>query len=695
MEVKMTKRLVLAEKPSVAKDLARILKATQQHKTYFEGDQYIVTWAFGHLLTLKMPEDLNQDWQQWQMEQLPMIPKQIGIKPLPKTRKQLKAIAQLSKRSDVTEGIIATDSGRAGELLARWILQWVKFNKPLKRLWISSQTEQAVKAGFANLKPAKDYDNLYRSELARTKADWLIGLNVTRALTLKYDDNLNSGRVQTPTLSLVNQAQIKVEQFKPQEFYGVYMLVDGARTKVQLQHALDLDTREKAEDLIKQLKSSQAIVEHVVTKQKSIPAPLPYDLTEIQRVANAKYQYSAHKTLSLIQSLYETHKVVSYPRTDSRYLSTDLKATMKDRLRVVAGFNEDAQQMLKTGAQIRLTSVFNNEKVSDHYALIPTEERPRFDKMSTDETRMYRLIFERFLGLFAEPERSEITKTTIKTGQYQFNFQYQRIVEPGWQFEQTAQPIVKKLTEGQTVTPKYEFKKEYTKAPNLISEGELLSQMDQHHLGTPATRAEIIEKLIKSELMERQGRQLHVTPKGQQLLKLVNPSLATPELTARWESSLEKIAQGDQSPETFIQGIEADTRQLVKEIKSSTAEYHDYALTNKICPECGQKLRERNTRDGKIYICSNPDCKYRRRKDPKTSNHRCPNCHRKMQIIDGPKGAFFRCKYDGTTEKMMDKKTRKKKMGKHETQRLMNQINQEDDEVESPLAAALKNFYQN
>lgn len=688
----MTKKLVLAEKPSVAKELARILGANQSHKTYYEGPNYIVTWAYGHLLTLKMPEDLKPAWQQWDMAQLPMLPKQIGIKPLPKTRSQLKAIAQLAKRSDVSAGIIATDSGRAGELLARWIFDWIKFTKPLERLWISSQTERAVKAGFAHLQPAQAYDHLYESELARTTADWLIGLNVTRALTLKYQDTLNAGRVQTPTLNLVNQAQERVAHFRPQSYYQVKLSVAGSTATLRLNQPHTLDTRQKAEAKVEQLSGHPAIVQHVMTKQKSVSAPLPYDLTAIQRLANARYQYSAHKTLSVIQSLYETHKVVSYPRTDSRYLSTDLQDTMKERLRVLAGFNSDAKRFLKQGAQVTRKTVFNDSKVTDHYALIPTEERPRFEKMTTDETRIYRLIVAQFLGLFAEPQVTETTTVDIAVAQDHFQIQQSRVIQSGWQFDLLTQPAIIALHEGQQLTPHYQVKQEFTQAPPLLSEGELLAKMATKNLGTPATRAEIIEKLLKATLMERQGRNLQVTPKGQQLLKLVNPSLATPELTAQWEITLEQIAQGQESAAQFIQTITQDTKRLVTEIKQSTAEYHDYALTNKICPECGQKLRERSTRDGHIYVCSNPDCKYRRRKDPKTSNHRCPNCHKKMQIIDGPNGAYFRCRFDGTTEKMMDKKDRRKKISKHETQRLMKQLNQEDDDVESPFAA-LKNLY--
>ncbi|WP_056938522.1 DNA topoisomerase 3 [Paucilactobacillus suebicus] len=688
----MGKSLVLAEKPSVAKDLAKILGADQKHKTYYEGSGYIVTWAYGHLLTLKMPEDLKPEWREWQMELLPMIPNHIGIKPLPKTKNQLKAIGNLAKRSDVNQGIIATDSGRAGELLARWILQWVRFNKPLKRLWISSQTNKAVRDGFAHLAPASKYDHLYESELARTTADWLVGLNVTRALTLKYDDRLSSGRVQTPTLNLVRQAQKRIENFKPKTYYSINLKYHDQTAKLSLNNPMLLDSRSKAEKLVDELKKEQLVVTSVTGSQNKIKAPLPYDLTEIQKVANARYQMSARQTLNTIQQLYEVHKVVSYPRTDSRYLPQDIAETMRDRLSAVASFNTDAKQMLHQKAPVTKTDVFNDQKVSDHYALIPTEERPKFEKMSNDETKIYRLIVERFLGLFAQPQVNEVTKAVVTAGDHEFDFKSSRVIQSGWNFDIKVSAEKQNLKNGEAIEPNFKIKKEITKAPALMSEGELLSKMDQLNLGTPATRAEIIEKLIKSDLMERKGRYLSATPKGKQLLALVNPSLVSSDLTAKWEQSLEQIADGQLSANKFIDSIQVDTRRLVGEIKSSQVEYHDYSLTTKICPKCGSHLKERSTRDGKIYVCSNPDCDYHRRKDPKISNHRCPNCHKKMEIIDGPNGQFFRCKFDGTTEKMMDKKNRKKKMSKHETNKLMKKINQDEEPVESPFAA-LKNLY--
>ncbi|MFY1067994.1 DNA topoisomerase 3 [Enterococcus sp. AD013-P3] len=694
----MGKKLIVTEKPSVAKDYAKILGAKPQGRDYFESDLYLITWAYGHLLTLKLPEDIDPAWRTWQMETLPMIPKQIGLKPLPKTSRQLKLIGNLAKRKDVTGGIIATDSGREGEAVGRYIFEWLKFSKPLERLWISSQTEKAVKTGFAQLKPAKDYENLYQSAVARGKADWLVGLNVTRALTVKYEDNLNAGRVQTPTLNLVHSAQEKSEKFIPTTYYSIDLVHGNETGRLQLKNPQQFTERQQAEGFVKELAGKIGRVTDVSVKEKAVAAPLPYDLTELQQTANSLYQYSAKKTLSIVQSLYETHKIVSYPRTDSKYLPKDVAATMKERLQALAGYDERAKHYLAQGATVRQTAVFNDSKVTDHYALIPTEERPRYEKLSTDESRVYNLIVERFLGLFAEKYVTATTKAQVQVADAVFYFKQEKVLQAGWKAEtkETSQSTSKTDWSAiKSVKGDFKINKELTSAPKLATEGTLLAQMEKWNLGTPATRAEIIEKLLKSELMERRGNFLAVTPKGRQLLSLVNPSLASPELTAKWERSLEAIAKGQENPRRFLQGIEADTKRLVAEIKASKETYKDFSLTTKICPECGSQLRERNTKDGKIYICSNSECSYRRRKDPKVSNHRCPQCHKKMEIIDGKNGAFFKCKFCGITEKVPDKQERKKKMTKNEERRLMKQYSQAEDNVESPLAAALKAAMEN
>lgn len=289
------KQLILAEKPSVAKDLSRVLGATQKQKNYYEGPTVIVTWALGHLLGLKMPEDLNKEWQTWQLETLPMIPKKIGIQPLPKTGHQLKAIKQLAQRKDVKELIIATDAGREGELVARWIIEWIRFDKPIKRLWISSQTDKAIKEGFQKLKPAQEYNHLYQSALARAQADWLVGLNVTRALTVKYKDNLSAGRVQTPTLALVRKQEQSIETFRAQTYYQIELAVGKSHATMAQKNPYEWQEASQAQDMMKQLQSQPGKVTSINEKTQKQAAPLPYDLTELQQEANARFGYSAKK----------------------------------------------------------------------------------------------------------------------------------------------------------------------------------------------------------------------------------------------------------------------------------------------------------------------------------------------------------------------------------------------------------------
>ncbi|MCB5951969.1 DNA topoisomerase III [Enterococcus sp. BWT-B8] len=684
------KQLIIAEKPSVAKDLSRVLNAKNKNKSYYEGPDVIVTWALGHLLGLKMPEDLNKDWQNWQMETLPMLPKQLGIKPLPKTGHQLKAIKQLASRKDVGEAVIATDAGREGELVARWILEYIRFDKPVKRLWISSQTDKAIKEGFRKLKPAKEYDNLYYSALARAKADWLVGLNVTRALTVKYQDNLSAGRVQTPTLALVRDQEKKIESFRPQTYFTVDLLYQKEKGRLVQKNQFAFKERNDVESFVKELSKTKGRVTDIQDKIKTEAAPLPYDLTEIQREANQRYQFSAKKTLSLVQSLYEFHKIVTYPRTDSKYLTTDMKDTMKERLRAISLSFPKAKEYLKTGGKVVLNKVFNNEKVSDHHALIPTEQQPRFEKLSNDEQKIYLMIVNRFLGIFAQPHRVNQRKIIAQFGKEQFIFRQNKVEEAGWKQEKDEAVSTVAWKKDMIVPADFTINKELTSPPKPLNEGSLLGFMEKHSLGTPATRAEIIEKLIKSELMERTPQGLKVSPKGKQLLQLVNASLVTPELTEKWEKTLEGIAKGKKNSKVFLSEIEADTSRLVSEIKHSENSYQDFSMTQKKCPDCGSNLKEKNTRDGKLYVCSNQECSYKRRKEPKTSNHRCPQCHRKMVIIEGKNGAYFKCNQCSISEKIPDKKQHSKKMTKHEEKRLMKQYSKKKEPEESALAQALK-----
>ncbi len=683
------KKLILAEKPSVARDIGRILNANEKKKNYLEGKNYVITWALGHLLGLKMPEDLNKKWEKCQLETLPMLPKFIGTKPLPKTRSQLKTIESLVKRKDINEIVIATDAGREGELVARWILQYVHANKKVTRLWISSQTDKAVKQGFKELKPAEKYDNLYESALARATADWLVGLNVTRALTVKYQDNLSAGRVQTPTLALVRRQEEKIEKFMPQKYYRIALRLGNQTAYMKQKNIYAIKERDEAEKKKRHLDNFKGQIRNINSKVKREAAPLLYDLTELQREANKRYGYSAKKTLSLVQSLYEIHKVVSYPRTDSRYLSNDIKSTLMERLQAIRKYDSRAEESIKNKAKVILKKVFNDSKVTDHHALIPTEQVPNYSKFSADEQKIYNLIVSRFLGIFAQPYTVEELRVVVTFDKDEFIFVGKKVLDYGWKNKDASEEVALNLKKDTIVSPNFTVEEKLTTPPSPLTEAGLLAQMEKFGLGTPATRAEIIEKLVKSELMERTGHALRVTPKGKQLLNLVNKELVSPKLTAKWEKQLEDIAHGKMKSQKFIGDIKNDTKRLVSEVKNSKEDYKDFSLTKKRCPECNSFLKVRKTRDGEIYVCSNPECNYRRRKDAKVSNHRCPQCHRKMLIVEGKNGKYFRCKYDGTTEKMTVGK-KNKKMTKHEERRLLKKINQDDEPQESPLALALK-----
>lgn len=679
------KQFIIAEKPSVASDIARVLGANKKTKHYYEGKKSIVTWGYGHLLTLKMPEDYNNEWKNWEMETLPMIPKHFMTKPIAKTKGQLAAIKNRINQNDISDVVIATDAGREGELVARWIIQYTGYKGKVSRLWISSQTDKAIKDGFAHLKPAKHYDALYASAQARSEADWLIGLNVSRALTIKYGDQLSAGRVQTPTLAFIREREKQIESFKPKEEFIVN--VTAKHHTLTSNKPLIFSTKEKADAVAQSLTKAQ--VEKTEEKIKTTKAPLLFDLTELQQEANKRYQFSAKKTLNLTQSLYERHKVVSYPRTDSKYLPRDVEKTMKERLVAIAKVF-DVPSTITKEAKVKQRHIFNDTKVSDHYGLIPTEVYPQVEKLSNDEWKIYRLICERFIHLFYPSVKEKILKTTVKANNQYFYLKQTEVIDQGWKKEEAQAPIIT-LHNGDTLLLQTNVTSQMTMPKKRMTEAELLRQMERHHLGTPATRAEIIEKLLSIQYMERNHNELTVTPKGRQLLTLVNPSLVTPQLTEEWELHLQRIERGKEQKGQFIKQMKQEAKRLVGEIKQSDTQYKDYTLTQKKCPECGERLREKNTKQGVYYVCSNNECTYRRRRDPKVSNHRCNQCHKKMVIIEGKNGAYFKCQTCSLTEKIPDKKEQKKKMTKHEERRLMKKYS-EKEKMESPLAAALKDL---
>ncbi|MEK3855907.1 DNA topoisomerase III [Cytobacillus sp. FSL H8-0458] len=689
------KSLVLAEKPSVAREIARVLGCRQSHKSYMEGDKYIVTWALGHLIELKMPEHYDSKYKNWNLEDLPIIPDQMGLKVMKQTSHQYKAIENLAKRKDVKEIIIATDAGREGELVARWILEKIRWRKTIKRLWISSVTDRAIRDGFQNLKPGKQFEDLYESAVCRAEADWLIGLNVTRALTTKYKDPLSAGRVQTPTLALVMEREKVIQQFVPKEYWTIRAHIGPLQADWEKNGEKRIFARESADGVLSKVKGQKAVIQSINRKEKTEPQPLPYDLTELQRDANKRFGFSAKKTSNVLQKLYEQHKLVTYPRTDSRYLTKDMEATMLDRLHgIAASYKDEVKPILANQGRVQAKRVFNNEKVTDHHAIIPTEERVHLGDLSPDERKLYELIMRRFLAMFHNPYKYETILAAIDVNGETFTARETAVIDLGYRKvernseEDTGKQSLKNISKGQSFTlQNAESAAKLTEPPLRYSEADILTQMEKYSLGTPATRAEIIERLLETEALERQNGRLFPTKKGKQLMDLVNEDLKSPELTAKWEQELEKIARGKADPKVFLQNIRKQTQTLVSEIKKSDKSYRAHNLTGSKCPECDSFLKERNTKDGKILVCSNLDCSFRKRKDPKLSNRRCPQCRKKMEIHQGKAGAYFQCRPCNVVEKAQDKK---KAVNKREERKLVQKYTQKEESFGTSLGDLLK-----
>lgn len=683
------KTLVLAEKPSVGRELARVLGCKQVHKNYIEGPNYVVTWALGHLVELKTPEDYDKRFATWKMEDLPIIPNKMGLKIIRQTSQQFRAIRELVKRKDLKELVIATDAGREGELVARWIIEMIQWKKPLNRLWISSQTDKAILDGFKKLRPAKEYEALYESAVCRSEADWLIGLNVTRALTTKYEEPISAGRVQTPTLAMILEREKAIETFKPVPYWTLRAEFMTFSADWQKNGEKRLFDKEKAESLFFKLKDKQATVKTISRKEKSVSAPLPYDLTELQRDASQRFGFSAKQTSNLLQRLYEQHKLVTYPRTDSRYLTTDMTQTMNERLRAISGVYKEAKQIL-AGKRKPMQRVFNNEKVTDHHAIIPTDEPVFLQKLTNDERKLYDLIAMRFLTLFYPAYRYESVQAELHAEQEVFIVHGTSIIEKGFRSlgnakEETTE--LPPLKEGQTFMLKQLVLQEsLTEPPLRYSEADLLTKMEKHGLGTPATRADMIERLIQTEVVERNNGRFFPTKKGKQVIELVPEQLKSVEMTAKWEQELEAIARNKANPTTFLTNIRSLTTSLVQEVKQSAQTYRPHNLTGSKCPECQSFLKEVKGKQGRRLVCSNRECRYQRAKDPKLSNRRCPQCHKRMEIHNGKAGAYFQCRPCNIVEKAEQSK---KRINKREERQLLKKY-QAKESFGSSLADALK-----
>ena len=700
----MGKTLVLAEKPSVGKELARVLGCTGGRNGYMEGDRWIVTWALGHLVTLADPDAYDKKWEKWDMEDLPMLPEQMKLVVIPESRHQYQTVAGLLKRGDVSELVIATDAGREGELVARWILQKAGWKGKTRRLWISSQTDRAIRDGFRNLRPAEEYDSLFRSARARSEADWLVGLNVTRAMTCKWGAQLSAGRVQTPTLALITRREEEIRSFVPREFWGISAKLDGftAYWRDGKGNASLFD-RQKAETLIAKLKGKNAVLTRVEKTRKQTPPPAAYDLTELQRDANKKYAYSAKETLNLMQSLYEQHKLLTYPRTDSRYISDDVVPTLPERLRscMIDVYKPLAQEIYRQ-KPYQTRYLVNNAKVTDHHAIIPTEEQPYLYNLSGPERNIYDLVVRRFLAVLLPPFEYEELKLTLRIGDETFVARGRHVLNPGWHaaydrnFRLEEEPeddegeqSLPTLRQGDTLLVKaLSLRPGKTSPPARYTEASLLSAMEHPSasvsdkklsrileetsgLGTPATRADIIEKLFSSFYIERRGKELVPTAKGIQLVNLVPDELRSAELTARWEDTLAAIAKGKASDRQFVSNMRDYAAELVKEVKASDKTFRHDNQTRTPCPDCGKMLLRVKGKRGEMLVCPDRECGYRRSLS-QTTNARCPNCHKKMELRGEGEKQMFVC-VCGYREKLSDFKERRANAGanKREVQKYL------------------------
>ncbi len=709
------KTLVIAEKPSVGKDIARVLGCKNSKNGFIEGGKYVVTWAMGHLVTLADPEKYDDKYKSWNLSDLPIMPKKAELVVIKQTSKQFGVVKTLIHRKDISEVVIATDAGREGELVARWCLLKAGNKKPLKRLWISSVTDKAIKEGFLKLKNGKEYDNLYYSAVSRAEADWLVGINATRALTSKFNAQLSCGRVQTPTLSIIFKREEDIKNFKPAQYFGFEILHSGIKFTWTEAKSGDIKTfdREKRDFAIQNVKNKKGKIISVEKNVKKAYSPLLYDLTELQRDANKRFGFSAKETLSIMQTLYERHKVLTYPRTDSRYLTEDIVETIPERLSALPKeYFKFKNVLLKT--KIKGNSNFvNNKKVSDHHAIIPTEQPVYYDEFTDREKKIYDMVVKRFLCVLYPPFEYEQISVKCDIGGELFFAKGRKVLKKGYKevydYEDDEEEKIQNLpdfTKGQEIlADKVNLTSGSTKPPARFTEATLLSAMENPAkymenndkllsktlgetggLGTVATRADIIEKLFSSYLIEKRVNDIFITSKGKQLLGLVPKDLKSPEMTALWELKLGKIAKGGLDKNSFMEEIREYTRRIIGEIKSSDAVFkHDNMSTTK-CPECGKLMLEVKGKKGKMLVCQDRECGYKKSVSVVT-NARCPECHKKLELVGEGDGKRFVCAC-GYRERYSVFQERKKvegnKMDKRNVQKFLKNLNK-DTEINNPM----------
>ena len=659
-----------------------------------------------------------------------MLPEKLEIQVIPKTRKQYQAVKTQLYRKDIGTVIIATDAGREGELVARWIIQKAGARKPLKRLWISSVTDRAIRQGFEHLKDAKEYENLYEAAVARAEADWLVGLNATRALTVKHNAQLSCGRVQTPTLSMIAKREAQIKAFQPKTYYSLKAKGNGIFWNWKSKENSTCTFSEKTiRQIQEKITNSTAAVTEVKKKLHKTYAPQLYDLTSLQQDANRMFGFSAKQTLDYMQRLYEHHKAVTYPRTDSRYLTGDIIETLPDRIRACrcGSYGRICSQLLK--APIKGNKSFvDDQKVSDHHAIIPTEQGLTLSSLEYGERKIYELVISRFLAVLLPPCEYEQTEISVCCEGELFTAKGRSILHPGWQeiqqiqkasgllsdeqpdeddtadgfhTDSQAQENLPQFAKGQSILfTDCSISTGQTKPPLPFTEATLLAAMENPAkymessdqslkktlgetggLGTVATRADIIEKLFGSFMIEKRDKYIHLTSKGRQVLELAPKGLTSPKLTAQWEQQLADISKGRARKKDFEAEIRTYTIETVKDIASSSKAYRHDNLTRKKCPDCGKLLLEVNHKNGRMLVCQDRECGYRKTLS-RTTNARCPQCHKKMELSGEGENQRFTC-VCGYREKLSAFEKRKKESGagvsKKDVSKYMHKIKKEAD----------------
>ena len=731
------KSLVLAEKPSVARDIARVLDCHKNIPGAIEGSKYIVTWALGHLVTLADPEEYDKKFKEWNMSYLPMLPERWKLVVIKQTSKQYHNVKTQLLRKDVSDIIIATDAGREGELVARWILDKSGCHKPIKRLWISSVTDKAIREGFLSLKDGRQYNNLYYAAKSRAEADWLVGINATRALTCKYNAQLSCGRVQTPTLAIIAQREEEIRSFKPEEYYELSCVAGNVKWSWQNEKNGSLRSFKRSfiTDLESSLKGQDLQITDIQKSARKTFSPGLYDLTELQRDANRRFGFSAKETLNIMQRLYEQHKVLTYPRTDSRYIGSDIVPTIKERLKAcnIGPYKKFIPSLLK--APIKTSKAFvDDAKVSDHHAIIPTEEFVQLEHMSNDERKIYDLVIRRFISILYPAFEYEQTTLKASAAGQAFTAKGKIILSPGWKaiydsssaadssflddseeddtsWQSCEQPLPLLKKGEQLSISQIALTTGKTKPPARFTEATLLTAMENPvkymesrdakarkmlgetgGLGTVATRADIIEKLFHSFLIEKKGNEILITSKGKQFLELVPEDLKKPELTAKWELELSNIAKGAHKDAQFLAEIQDYTKELIQEIKTAHGTFRHDNLTNTKCPRCSKRMLAVNGKNARLLVCQDRECGYRET-IARLSNARCPNCHKKMEIIKKGEEETFVCAC-GYKEKLSAFKKRREKEGagvsKKDVQNYLKK--QKEEPINNAFANALANI---